>query len=245
MYIRKTIPQRFCSDKCQNEWQKSRVNFDNPKFAGGTLECAWCGNKYVVGKYKLEHGSKFCSTECRQAWYSSVWSQSEAWKEESKKRAAALLQNNTVKTQTKPQIIANAILEDIGISYINEKPFVYYAVDNYLPDQDLVIEVMGDYWHCSPIRYVAPKNDRQRHVISRDKAKHTFLRDRYNIEILYLWEADLIHNTEKCKALILEYVNHGGRLSNYHSFNYIYDDGDLTLLEDIITPFQEETQIAC
>lgn len=156
-----------------------------------------------------------------------------------------LLQNNAVITQTKPQVITNIILDDIGVPYVNETPFVYYSVDNYLPDQNLIIEVMGDYWHCSPTRYSEPKNDRQRHIISRDKAKHTFLRDRYGIEILYLWETDLIHNPEKCRALILEYICKNGQLPNYHSFNYIYDGSVLALSGNIIIPFQEGTQIAC
>lgn len=245
MYVRKVTSQRFCSDACQNAWQKSRVNFNNPKFEGGILKCEWCGADFIVGKYKLEHGGKFCSKECRQAWYTNVWSQSETWKDASKRRAAALLQNNDVITQTRPQVITNAILDELGIAYINEEPFVYYSVDNYLPEQNLIIEVMGDYWHCSPIRYNEPKNDKQRHIISRDKAKHTFLLDRYGIEVLYLWEADLLHSPEKCRAVILEYIGQMGKLPNYHSFNYIYDGDVLALSEEIIIPFQDELQIAC
>ena len=245
MYVRKSLSQRFCSDECQNAWQRSRVNFENPKFEGGALKCEWCGKEFIVGKYRLEHGSKLCSNECRRAWFANVWSQSESWKDESKRRAASLLQHNSVITQTRPQVIANAILDELGITYVNEKPFVYYSVDNYLPEQNLIIEVMGDYWHCSPIRYKEPKNDKQRHIISRDKAKHTFLRDRYGIEVLYLWESDLLNDAEKCKAIISEYVGQTGRLSNYHSFNYNYDDNILKLSRKIIAPFQDGVQIAC
>jgi hypothetical protein len=32
--------------------------------------------------------------------------------------------------------------------YLNEKQFQYFAVDNYLEEYNLIIEVMGTYWHC-------------------------------------------------------------------------------------------------
>ncbi len=34
-----------------------------------------------------------------------------------------------------------------------KKGFKYYAVDNYLDKYNLIIEVMGDFWHCHPLKY--------------------------------------------------------------------------------------------
>ena len=42
-----------------------------------------------------------------------------------------------------------------------------------------------------------------------------------------------------CKKLILEYINKNGILENYHSFNYVIDDGKLKLNKDIIISYQE------
>lgn len=39
----------------------------------------------------------------------------------------------------------------MNIKYINEKTFKYYSVDNYLVDYNLIIEIMGDYFHANPI----------------------------------------------------------------------------------------------
>ena len=43
-----------------------------------------------------------------------------------------------------------------------------------------------------------------------------------------------MENPDLCKKLITEYVNNGGILDNYHSFNYILDEnGNLELLEEL------------
>lgn len=119
----------------------------------------------------------FCNNKCRREWYSKVFSQDEKWKEESRKRAVRILENRKIDTNTKPQIITNIILNDMGVSYINEKGFKYYTVDNYLDKYNLVIEVMGDFWHCHPLKY-NKETLQEIHIkrISRDKAKHTYFK---------------------------------------------------------------------
>lgn len=245
-YVSNKSTQRFCSNQCQNKWQLENVGFRNPKFQGDYARCENCGKCYLVGKYKLENGKhRFCSTECRQEWFSNVWSQSDEWKEESRKRAVRILSNNAVSTQTKPQIAVNNMLDNLFVEYRNEEPFVYYSIDNYLPEYKLAIEVMGDYWHSSPLKYPDKINDKQKHIISRDKAKHTYIRNHYGIEILYLWESDILKCPDLCTVLIRHYIANNGCLDNYHSFNYhIDDDGNLTLNADIIHPYQGK-QIAC
>lgn len=118
------------------------------------MQCENCGERYLVGKTILENGRHhFCSKQCRQYWYSNAWSQSDEWKEESRRRAVSLLNNNIASTQTKPQVVVNNILDNLSIAYRNEEPFVYYSIDNYLTEYELAIEVMGDYWHSSPLKY--------------------------------------------------------------------------------------------
>ena len=49
------------------------------------------------------------------------------------------------------------------------------------------------------------------------------LKKYYNIEILYLWESDILNNLSLCKALIAEYISNNGVLKDYNSFNYQLD----------------------
>ena len=128
----------------------------------------------------------------------------------------------------------------MGILYTNEKGFKYYAVDNYLDEHNLIIEVMGDFWHCHPLKY---NNENMRDIhkkrIPKDKAKHAYFKNNYNIEILYLWEDDIYNNLDVCNALINKYINNNGILDNYHSFNYRLQNNELILNDKIIVPYQD------
>lgn len=242
MYVRKSVKLRFCSVQCQNEWQKGNIGYKNPKFEGIETNCETCGKDIIVGKSHVNmYKHHFCSNQCRQEWYGDILSQDKGWREESRKRAVRILSSKQTKnTHTKPQIIMNNILDSISIEYINEKNFKYYSIDNYLPAYNLAIEVNGDYWHTSPLIYDSPTNDMQRKIISRDNAKRTYLKRWYDINVLYIWESDIYKNSELCKALIKKYINAGGILPNYNSFNYhLNEHGGLELNKEIIKSFQE------
>lgn len=233
--------QRFCSTKCQNKWQSTLIGILNPKSKRSRIVCEWCGKDFFEQEYKLKDGRhNFCSKECRRGLYSNVFSQSEEWKALSRKRAIKILESKQLDTNTKPQQIINSLLDDLRILYINEKGFQYYAVDNYLSEFNLVIEVMGDFWHCNPLKYSAPNNyEIHRKRIPKDRAKHTYFKKYYGIEILYLWENDIYNNLDVCKSLIIEYINNNGVLNNYHSFNYHMKGNNLTINKNIVVPYQD------
>ena len=239
MHVSKKSTQRFCSQACQNVWQSQQVGELNSRFTQKEVECDCCGKKFLVKNYKINNSQRhFCSTLCRQNWYSNVWSQSDEWKETSRIRAANLMKNNSVTTLTKPQIIINNLLELNDIQYKNEEPFIYYSVDNYLNEYNLIIEIMGDYWHSNPLKFTQ-LNDLQVKNITRDKAKHTFIQKYYGINILYLWENDILKNLDLCYALIDLYIKNDGNLINYHSFNYYLYNNNLVLSSQIIQPYQD------
>jgi len=239
MHVQKKSTQRFCSYKCQSEWQKTRVGILNPQFKREKISCEWCDEEYYEKQYKLNTQHNFCSSKCRQDWYANVYSKSAEWKEQSAIRAVNILENHCVsQTNSTPQTIINHLLDDLSIVYVNEKNYTYYAVDNYLSDFNLIIEIMGDFWHSNPTKYKQIKYDIQKNRIGKDKSKHTYIKNNYNIEILYLWENDIKNNFDVCKLLIMSYINNNGLLSNYHSFNYNIVDGSLMIVNTII-PFFE------
>lgn len=239
--VSKKSKQRFCSNKCQNEWQKTNVGILNTKYTSEEIECECCGKKYYQKQYKIKkHQHNFCSNECRRYWYSNVFSKDETWIEESRKRAVKILEERNIDTNTKPQKIINDLLNNMNVYYINEKSFDYYAVDNFLYNNNLIIEVMGDFWHCNPLKYSSFENyDIHIKRISRDKAKHTYLKKFYGIEILYLWEDDIYNRLDVCKKLIDKYIIRNGILDNYHSFNYHLENDNLILNENIVIPYQD------
>lgn len=240
-HISKKSSKRFCSVECQKKWQSLQTGILNPRSTRIEIECECCGNKFYEKLYKTKNGQhNFCSIECRRNWYSNVFSQNDNWKEESRKRAVKILENKEIDTNTKPQQIINGLLDNMNIPYTNEKGFEYYAVDNYLNECNLIIEVMGDFWHCHPQKYNDNNiRDIQKKRIPKDKAKHTYLKNKYNIEVLYLWEDDIYNNLSVCEHLVNKYISNNGILENYHSFNYHIENEELIMNDKIIIPYQD------
>ena len=243
--VSKKSTQRFCSIKCQSKWQSTQIGDLNPRTNKIECLCDNCNStiRIIPANYK-RWTYHFCNDDCRKEWYSNVFSQSEEWVDASRIRGSELLKNREVTSNTKPQILINQLLDKMKISYINEETFKYYSVDNYLIDYNLIIEVMGDYWHSSPLKYDLDNlNEVQKNRIPKDKAKHTYIKNSYNIEILYLWESDIYNNIDMCKNLIYEYINNNGILKNYHSFNYNINNKEIDLNKKIIYPLFEQNNI--
>lgn len=238
----KTSTQRFCSNKCNSEWQKTVVGEKNPNFTSVKIPCTYCGKEHYVIPCKLKTQENFfCNEKCRQGWYANVFSQTEEWREKKRIDAVKILESGAISTtNSKPQKIIDEILDKNNIKYEREKGLKYYCADNYLIDSQLIIEVQGDYWHSNPLKFPDKINKTQYKRITKDKAKHTYIKNKYGIEVLYLWETDIYDNLEMCEKLILQYINRNGNLTNYHSFNYCLDSGgELKLRSDLITPYQD------
>ena len=238
----KKSTQRFCSIECQHVWQTTIVGELNPKFISEKVKCDYCGSDHYVRPYKLnEQDHFFCSIICRQKWYAEVYSQTKEFKNMHRNKILNQFKNGNLQTvDSNPQLIVNELLDKHNILYERETDFTYYSVDNYLPDKHLIIEVQGDYWHANPTTFQSKLSQMQYDRIAKDRRKHSYIKNQYDIEILYLWEYDLVHNCDLCEKLILEYMEANGLLNNYHSFNYHLHNGCLIMNETIITPYQDQ-----
>ncbi|MED1863219.1 hypothetical protein P4V41_07105 [Fictibacillus nanhaiensis] len=241
-----------CSSSCQNVWQSQYLigvkanNYNhNIPLEKRIVECKMCKKECKISPYKikeLENGKeKFCSKICFQKWYAEDWSQREEWKEESRIRAVKMLEDGVFNhTDTGCQVIVNEILNLLNIKFVNEYGVKYYSIDNYIPDHNLAIEVMGTFWHADPRKYKEINYQRQLDRIKSDKAKNSFLNNNQNINILYLWEQDILSNPLLIEKLIIEYINLSGNLTNFHSFNYYLNKSDeLKLNGNNIIPYQD------
>ena len=248
----------YCGYECywNDKSNKSLHGESSPFYKRVETHCTNCNKSIKVIPYQFNKKNKygdnhnFCSHECYSEYRSKYYIGSKSsmanyeYTPEEKVRARLRLlqcKRTSERLNTTIQLKVNDMLNKHEINYEREHIIKYYAVDNYLIDYNLIIEVMGDYWHCSPLKYGKDKreiNHIQQKVILKDKQKHSYILNHEHINILYLWEYDIHNNPELCEALILYYVNNEGNLLNYHSFNYYIYDGVLTLSDDIITPFQ-------
>lgn len=66
----------------------------------------------------------------------------------------------------------------------------FYQFDFGCRQTRTLVEVHGDYWHCNPQTYQAPKNIMQRRKIERDKLKADFAR-KHSMPLFVIWEKDI------------------------------------------------------
>lgn len=218
---------QFCSLDCYFNYIREN------SYTKVARTCKWCGKEF----YPNHHKKQYCSKECVYEWYSEYKNTDEQKMLQSEKTIRALCNGQMKSTLTAPHVAVNKLLDDNGIEYINEYNIKYYAIDVYLPESQLMIEVMGDYWHSNPTtKHKEPKSISQQQTVYRDKRKHTYVQNQYGIEILYLWEYDIKNDIEKCKELIEIYIENSGILEDYNSYNYEYIQGVLSLRQEIIQP---------
>ncbi len=188
-----------------------------------TKRCINCGSEFtrIVGQRRT-----CCCDECANQYILNI------------DQAQSL---NMATRNSKPQLLVDEWLDRLGIAYERERLFRHYYIDNYLLDTNLCIEVMGDYWHFNINRYPlgTRMHEKTYKAITRDKSKHTYMKNKEGVEILYLWESDIINEPSKCEHLIMHYIKLDGVLDNYHSFNYEVEDGVIRLKQNLTVPYQE------
>lgn len=246
----------FCDHAC---YYKYKLELE-PKgelhhsFTSKKSKCSNCKKEITIAPWQEkrtnEYGDchNFCSQHCYYEYRSKYYVKekspmhgfqySDEMRENARIRMIKMLSDGTMDKQTVPQKEINKILQEENIDFENERGYDYYAVDNYLLDYDLIIEVNGDYFHSNPNTFPENINKMQLKGIFRDKRKHTYIKKYYNIEILYLWEHDIKNNIELCRKLILEYIKNNGILENYNSFNYQLINDELVINKEIILGYK-------
>lgn len=252
-YFQETI---FCCKKCSDVYRSRYLSGENSPFYNRVkAKCTNCNKDIAVIPFDYQKVNQygdnhnFCSQECYYQYRMKYYVNDkhpmfgtimdEHHKDISRKTAIQTLSNEGFpQTLTRPHQMICTILDQYSINYDNEHIFKYYSVDIYLPDYNLIIEVMGDFWHANPLKYTYEHLHKiQYKDIKRDKSKHTYIKKYYNIEILYLWEDDIINHTKLCEELIQTYIETHGNLNDYNSFNYHMINNTLVLNTDIIQPF--------
>ena len=237
---------------------KHKPNGKNSVFYNRVItNCSCCGKEIEVIPAKFNKVNKFgdshnfCSQKCywkfRSEYYcgeKGAMYQHEYTKEQKDNLSRGVVKRlqKTDLTNTKIQLSINTILDGLNIVYEREYALDFYSCDNFLLDYNLIIEVMGDYWHGNPLKYNVNKyclNAIQSKTILKDKQKRGYIKNHYGYPILNLWVTDIKQQPDKCKDIIKLFIQNQGVLKDYNSFNYSYDNNILTLNQNIITPYQD------
>lgn len=256
-----TNEHSYCSWNCYVKHKKETVSRgpDSNLYNRIETHCTNCGKFIYVTPYDYNkvnsfgENNNFCSQEC-------YWEyRSKHYIGEKSSRINSILTNkqqflmrsgfvqwlqDSHRLDSKIQLSVNEILKLNNIEYIREYQVGYYAIDNYLVGSGLMIEVMGDYWHGSPLLYnYESLNKTQLKDIAKDKSKLSYIYNKYGIQILYLWEYDVNNRKDICEKLILSYIDNNGILPDYNSFNWSCNNGKLILNNNIIMPYQYNNKV--
>jgi very-short-patch-repair endonuclease len=131
---------------------------------------------------------KFCSVKCN-----------------SRYNLKTINANEPKKSKTRPELLFKKLLEDNNIDFIFQKSVSWKRgwkkwFDFYLPDQNLLIEVDGIYWHGKGVK-TKDLNKQQWKTRLNDRLKNILAKNRgYNL--LRIW-SDEISNVKFKKGKLL------------------------------------------
>jgi len=160
---------RFCSRACQVEHKRHIRGEAHPlRVQHVQLTCQWCGKTYEL-KPSIAKTSKFCSRHCQGAWSAQ----------------------NMSRKETTIEAAIRSLLDDMGVTYIQECPIDFYTCDFMIESSRLVIECDGTYWHSID------------KVFRRDKKKDKLLTSK-GYRVLRLPESRIKSDLEWCRQEIIK-----------------------------------------
>ena len=197
----------FCSKQCRFEYDsKVYKGVGNPNYKKGNIKinCLNCGKEFERPAYQ-ENRAKYCSKKCKDEYWSKVLSKTKEHRER------LILQGiKAKKTQknkfTKPEKIVYDYLNKNGIECIPQYPmYNMFVVDFFIPSLNIVIEVLGDYWHGNPSKYsFAELSETQLKHQKKDKIKKDFLLSKGH-NVYMIWENDIYKNLDETMNFLSNY----------------------------------------
>jgi len=189
----------FCSRECRNEYDSKIFKGNgNPNYKNGDIEikCLYCGKSFER-PYAQKDRAKYCSKECKNKHWSEVLSKTPENQERLRQQGINAMKKSKNKF-TKPEKVVYEYLQDNNIICIPQYPmYNRFVVDFYIPSLDIVIEVLGDYWHGNPLKYPKEKlTERQLKHQQKDKIKMEYLTNN-NHKVYMIWENDIYKDIVK------------------------------------------------
>lgn len=182
----------LCSRECYKIHRTNKYSGENIyNYQDVTVNCEMCNEPVKTSKWYVENKKHiFCTQEC-------YWKHRKVFYKEFYYKDSL----NEAREETIPEKIIREWLEDSGIKFKQELPFLRkYYVDFYLPNHKTIIEVYGDYWHVNPDVYdidgddsdKKPLNDYQKDLINSqyDVNRENELKS-YGYNFIVIWEKDL------------------------------------------------------
>lgn len=93
-------------------------------------------------------------------------------------------------TRTSIEVAVYEALDRLGIRYKPQYKIGRYVVDALLPDSNVVVECLGDFWHANPAIYTGELTYQQRMNRERDPQRRSYIEQR-GFTVIELWESEI------------------------------------------------------
>lgn len=221
-YNPKSHPERgervFCGRSCASKHYIQKGAYDNwrlrcdPK-QGETRFCAMCSNMVYYTQGQIEKGKRrVCSKVCHRKLMSSLFSDGKGpmcgkklTPEQKQKQKDTMTAKHGVTnsyalaknrgTVSKPQRwLYDELIKIYECKLETWVQKLHCHIDILFDEQKLVIEFMGDYWHCNPTIYAENYYNKKKGMLAKDIWKHDEDRrnkiTRQGYTLIEVWESE-------------------------------------------------------
>ena len=230
-------PKAFCNRSCASKYYIKNGTYDKWRFMkierqGFYGSCKVCKKSiYLEPRFKgLDSLVKLCGIECEKIHFASLFNGEQnpmygkkLTIQQKDKQKSTLFERYGVtnayflakrSTVSKPQRdLYNNLSELYKCKLETLLPFhsVRYFADIFIPDNNIVIEFMGNYWHCNPLMYKEDywhkkKCQYARDVWESDKIRKETL-EKLGYIVYYVWESDYTRDKETVIRTLKEKID--------------------------------------
>lgn len=126
-----------------------------------------------------------------------------------KKKSSAKRKHPQYGTSKLEEDFARDFLDKLGVQYVYqfEAKDIGRFFDFYLPDEHLIIEIDGDYWHANPEKYKEEElkgHQKRARRVDEHKTKWALL---HGLPILRIWESDIRKHPKAVLDMLKEELN--------------------------------------
>ncbi|MFA6350615.1 MAG: DUF559 domain-containing protein, partial [Candidatus Omnitrophota bacterium] len=180
---------RFCSKECSDKGHGMDIaGENNVKWVGDNeiRRCLHCGTGFTVRPYSKQ---MFCTRSCVATW--------------------RYLQDAEKTKATKPEMLLSEILDNEDIKYEPQAQVGPFAVDFLIENEKIIIEALGDWWHCNPQMYSDSKYDKHRERHWKKERRRLGWFTKHGYRVFGIWESDLKKDTEKACQAAIDFIKNG------------------------------------
>lgn len=233
---RRYKPKAFCNRSCASKYYIQNGTYDKWRLRANERQgfykpCFVCGTMiYLEPRFKGIDGLvKVCGIDCEKKHFSKLFENGGPMSGKHLTQEQKTKQRETMRTKygvenaymlAKRSVISKPQRElyDILNKYYDCKlevllPFhtLRYFADIFIPDLQVIVEFMGNYWHCNPATYEENYWHKKKGLFAKqiweaDKERKEIL-ETFGYNVFPIWESDYTKDKDQVITLLKEKID--------------------------------------